>query len=138
MMLTRSRLTPASLADLTTLRPSEVRPVGSTGSVSEILRPGLLLWSVFRACERRAIVVGSAMAAPSMSKSAYLRPYALTTASYSAATCADVLHAWASSMPDAPPKEILTSPPPLRILVISSFCQAVRGSYAPNQLALQP
>src|SRR5690349_17132544 len=138
MMFTRSRFTPALFAALTTLRPFASRPFGSTGRVSEIFRPGLLLWSVFKAWERRVIDAGSATAAPSMSKSAYFRPYALTTASYSAATWADVLHAWASSMPDAPPNEILTSPPPLRILVISSFCQAVRGSYAPNQLALQP
>src|SRR5436309_10004445 len=41
-------------------------------------------------------------------------------------------------MPLAPPKECFTFPPAWRILVISSSCQAVRGSNALNQLALHP
>ena len=39
-------------------------------------------------------------------------------------------------MPASPPKEIFTSPPAWRIFVISGSCHWVRGSKAPNQLAL--
>src|SRR5438105_2574005 len=52
MMLTRSRLTPASRADLTTFKPSAVSPSGSTGSVSEIFRPGFFFCSAASAFER--------------------------------------------------------------------------------------
>src|SRR4051812_40946325 len=141
MMLTRSRSTPADLADLadfTTLRPSAVRPSGSTGRVSEIFRPGLAFCRAASAAERRAIVVGSATAAPSMSRSMYLRPYADTTAWYSVCSALTSVHAWASSMPVAPPKDTLMSPPAARSAVIWSPNALLRGSNALNQLALQP
>src|SRR4051812_33129174 len=141
MMLTRSRSTPADLADLadfTTLRPSAVRPSGSTGRVSEIFRPGLAFCRAASAAERRAIVVGSATAAPSMSRSMYLRPYADTTAWYSACRALTSVQAWASSMPVAPPKDTLTSPPAARTALIWSANCLDRGSNALNQLALQP
>src|SRR4051812_37770210 len=138
MMLTRSRFTPAFLADLTTLRPSTVRPSGSTGRVSEIFRPGLAFCRAASAVERRAIVVGSGTAAPSMSRSMYLRPYAETTAWYSACNAVTLVQAWASSMPVAPPKDTFTSPPAARTAAIWSANCFCRGSKALNQLALQP
>src|SRR3954449_5770981 len=138
MMLPRSRSTPADLADLTTLRPSAVRPSGSTGRVSEIFRPGLAFCRAASALERRAIVVGSATAAPSMSRSMYLRPYAETTAWYSACRAETLVQAWASSMPVAPPKDTFTSPPAARTAAIWSANCFCRGSKALNQLALQP
>src|SRR4051812_38478181 len=141
MMLTRSRSTPADLADLadfTTLRPSAVRPSGSTGRVSEIFRPGLAFCRAASAAERRAIVVGSATAAPSMSRSMYLRPYADTTAWYSACSASTSVHACASSTPVAPPKDTFTSPPAARTAAIWSANCLARGSKALNQLALQP
>src|SRR5690242_16008603 len=138
MMLTRSRPTPAFLADFTTLRPSAVRPSGSTGRVSEIFRPGLAFCRAASAVERRAIVVRSATAAPSMSRSMYLRPYAETTAWYSAWSAETLVQAWASSMPVAPPKDTFTSPPAARTAAIWSANCFCRGSKALNQLALQP
>src|SRR4051794_24514134 len=138
MMLTRSTSTPALLAAVTTLRPSAVRPSGSTGRVSEIFRPGLAFCRAASALERRAIVVGSATAAPSMSRSMYLRPYAETTAWYSACRAETLVQAWASSMPVAPPKDTFTSPPAARTAAIWSANCFCRGSKALNQLALQP
>ena len=73
-----------------------------------------------------------------MSRSMYFNEYALTTAMYSAASAFTLVHAWASSIPVAPPKEIFTSPPPARIFLISSNCHPVRGSWALNQDALHP
>lgn len=83
MTFTASGLTPAFLAEVTTLRPSAVSPSGSTGRVREIFRFGWVCLSRARACERREIDAESAVAAPSMSKSAYFAPYASTTAAYS-------------------------------------------------------
>jgi hypothetical protein len=48
------------------------------------------------------------------------------------------VHAWASSWPVAPPNEIFTSPPCLRIASIWSLNAALRGSNALNQAALHP
>src|SRR5689334_17215918 len=138
MMLTRSRVTPAFLADLTTFRPSWVRPSGSTGSVSDTFRPGLRFCSAASAADRRLTDAGSATAAPSMSRSMNFRPYADTTAWYSACNAFTSVHAWASSWPVAPPNEIFTSPPCWRIASIWSLNGALRGSKALNQEALQP
>src|SRR5689334_10458299 len=138
MMLTRSRVTPAFLADLTTFRPSWVRPSGSTGSVSDTFRPGLRFCSAASAADRRLTDAGSATAAPSMSRSMNFRLYADTTAWYSACNAFTSVHAWASSWPVAPPNEIFTSPPCLRIASIWSLNGAVRGSKALNHDALQP
>src|SRR5439155_12804918 len=138
MMLTRSRLTPASRADLTTFRPSAVRPSGSTGRVREIRRFGLDFWRAARACERRATEAPSATAAPSMSRSMKFSLYASTTALYSAVSALTSVHAWASSIPVAPPKDTFTSPPCPRIASIWSLNCPLRGSNALNQLALHP
>src|SRR2546421_9693811 len=136
--LTVSIGAPAALAAGTTVRRLASGPSGSTGRVSVTFRRGLPAARRAMDWERRAMVVGSATAAPSMSKSMNFRWYALTTAWYSAVRLVTSPHAWASSMPLAPPKEIFTSPPALRILVISSSCHALRGSKALNQLALHP
>ncbi len=64
--------------------------------------------------------------------------YASITAWYSAVSALTSVHAMASSMPVAPPKEIFTSPPCLRSASIWSPNALVRGSNALNQLALQP
>src|SRR2546421_7365884 len=136
--LTVSIGAPAAFAARTTLRPLASSPSGSTGRVSVIFRPGFAAASRAIACERLAIDAGSATAAPSMSKSMNFRWYALTTAWYSAVRLFTSPHAWASSIPLAPPKEIFTSPPAWRIFVISSSCHPLRGSKALNQLALHP
>src|SRR5690348_14781311 len=138
MMLTRSMLTPASLADLTTLSPSWVSPSGSTGRVSDTFRPGLRFCNAASAADRRLTEAGSATAAPSMSRSMNFRLYADTTAWYSACNALTSVHAWASSWPVAPPNEIFTSPPCWRIASIWSLNAAARGSNALNQEALQP
>src|SRR5690349_4174002 len=138
MMLTRSMATPASRADFTTFRPSWVSPSGSTGRVSDTFRPGLRFCSAASAAERRLTDAGSATAAPSMSRSMNFRLYADTTAWYSACSAFTSVHAWASSWPVAPPIEIFTSPPCLRIASIWSLNAAARGSKALNHEALQP
>src|SRR6266545_540957 len=138
MMFTVSIRAPAAFAALTTLSPLASSPLGRTGRVSVIFRPGLAADRRASACERRLIEAGSATAAPSMSKSTNFSLYALITAWYSPVRLATSAHAWASSMPLAPPKEIFTSPPAARILLISSSCHPERGSNALNQLALQP
>ena len=56
------------------LTPSAVRPLGSTGRVTEKVRPGLDAWSVFIACMLRVAAAVSTIAAPSMSKSSDLTP----------------------------------------------------------------
>src|SRR5438477_4991372 len=137
MTLTRSRATPALRAERTTFRPSAVSPLGSTGRVSDTFTPvAFCTWA--SALERRSTEAGSATAAPSMSMSMYRSPYALTTAWYSAANAPTELHAWARSMPLAPPKEIFTSPPAARIFLISGSCHPDRGSNALNHDALHP
>src|SRR2546423_8162408 len=138
MMLTRSMLTPASLADLTTLSPSWVSPSGSTGRVSDTFRPGLLFCNAASAADRRLTEAASATAAPSTSRAMTFRLYADHTAWCSACNAFTSVHAWASSWPIAPPNEIFTSPPCLRITSIWSLNGAVRGSEALNHEALQP
>src|SRR4029450_878552 len=137
MTLTTSSFTPADLAAFTTFSPSAVSPLGSTGRVSETRTPvAFCTWAI--ACDRRLIEAGSATAAPSMSRSMYLSPYAFTTAWYSAARLDTDEHAWASSIPLAPPKDTTTSPPADRIFWISADCHLPRGSYALNHDALHP
>ena len=74
MTLIPDRFTPALSADSTTLIPSAVRPVGSTGRVYQTLTSGFDCCSSLSAWLFRAIDGASATAAPSMSKSMWLTP----------------------------------------------------------------
>ncbi|MGI9023785.1 MAG: ArdC-like ssDNA-binding domain-containing protein [Acidimicrobiales bacterium] len=66
------------------------------------------------ACERRAMEAGCAAAAPSMSKSTLVSPYLSMTAWYWSTREPTVVQLWASSRPEAPPNDTMTSPPAAR------------------------
>jgi hypothetical protein len=73
--------------------------------------------------ERRSIDAGSAVAAPSTSKSMLVRPYLSMTAWYWAARVLTVVHACANSWLAAPPNDTTTSPPMERKALIWSPIQ---------------
>src|SRR3954469_14248389 len=132
MTLTTATSTPLSRAERTTLRPSAVSPDGSTGSVSETCTLRLCCsWAM--ALDRRSIDAGSAVAAPSTSKSMLLSLYVSTTAWYWAVRASTVVHAWASSWLAAPPKDTITSPPIERRAATWSAIQlSPRLQYVPH------
>src|ERR1051326_641008 len=117
--LTTSKLSPPVFTLLRIFAPPWINPVGRPGSVYEITRPGFALFKFFNAWSRRVIEAWSVVAPPSMSKSSLtgvleLTLYLLSTAWYAACRVDTVVHPCASSVPEAPPNEMITSPPAAR------------------------
>src|SRR6266566_834894 len=139
MMLTMSRRAPSFLASWMNATPLPSSPVGSTGTVTETLRPGLADSRALIAAKRRLIVVGSAIAAPSMSKSTCERWYWLITDWYAACREVVFVQDWASSTPPAPPKDTMTWAPADWAAEMSpeTVGSLVTGSVSP-QMAVQP
>ena len=57
---------------------------------------------------------------------------------YCACSVETEVHAWPSSVPEAPPKETMTSPPAARRLLIAVCQPASSIEVSPFQVALQP
>src|SRR5882757_5781901 len=130
MMLTTLGVKPCDLPLVSTASPGEVRPVGSTGMVTEIASDRLWLAAHERtdasAWLVRVMSVVLVSSAASMSKSRCVTLNVVTTASIWVAAAAADEHALPRSVPPLslvkPPKEMLTSPPAARRLAICD-CQ---------------
>src|SRR5438046_9167985 len=94
------------LADRRKFVPLASGPFSSTGMVSDTLSP-LLAFSRLRiAVKRRSIEVGSAIDAPSMSKSRWFTWYLLITLWYAWVRECTLVQAWPSSPWPAPPNDL--------------------------------
>src|SRR5258705_2173061 len=89
--------------------------------VSDTTRLGLLDSRLRIDWNRRLMDAGSAMAAPSMSKSRWFTLYLLITLWYAAVREAVFVQDWPSSAPAAPPKEMMVCAPSLCARAISAF-----------------
>jgi len=114
MMLMTPMCRPAFTALWMKFIPFWSNPVGSTGSVHEICRPGLAASSPTKAWSRKLIEAWFAIAAPSMSKSSEVTPYRSITDWYSACKLAALVAATAGSVPAEPPNDMITLPPMAR------------------------
>src|SRR5690242_4842843 len=138
MMLTRSMRVPLDFAACRNAVPLPSGPLCSTGIVTETLRPGLLDSNVLMAWNRRLMEPGSAIAAPSTSKSMWSTPYLLMTLWYAAARDAVLVHDWASSTPPAPPNEMMALAPSLCACAIFGFTVELLMSSESPQIGVQP
>src|SRR5438046_8920162 len=138
MMLTRSMRVPLFLAACRNAVPLLSGPLCRTGMVSEMFRPGLLASSVLIAWKRRLIEAGSAIAAPSTSKSRWSTRYLLITLWYAEVSELVSVQDWASSVPPAPPKAMLVlAPAPSALESLALAPDVVMASVSP-QMGVQP
>src|SRR5262245_4888054 len=138
MMLTRSMRVPLFLAACRNVVPLPSGPFCSTGMVTETTRPALFASRVLIAWNRRLYEVGSAMAAPSMSKSRWLTWYLLITLWYADVSDAVFVQDWASSTPAAPPNEMIVCAPSLCARAIFALAPELLMSSVSPQIGVQP
>src|SRR6266540_3218491 len=119
MMVNTSMLAPSAAAWLTSRVPQNVGPVVLVPNVMIVLIPGLFCLTIFRAPRIRSCTASFSNSSMfSMSMSMNFSPYALMTCWYAPASALALLQFGPSLLPDQPPKEISTSPPPDRIALI--------------------
>src|SRR5256885_7643952 len=136
--LMMSTLTPWLLADRRKFVPLPSGPFSRTGMVSDTLSP-LLAFSRLRiAWNRRSIEVGSAIDAPSMSKSRWFTWYLLITLWYAWVRAFTSVHDWPSSTPPAPPKEMIVWAPSLWARAMRALAVELLMSRVSPQIGLHP
>src|SRR5690349_17414350 len=119
-------LTPWSWADRRKFVPLASGPFSSTGMVNDTLSPPLAFSRFLIAVNRRSIDVGSAIDAPSMSKSMWFTWYLLITLWYAWVNELTLVQDWPSSTPPAPPNEMIVWAP--------SLCARAMRALAPESL----
>ena len=106
--------------------------------VTDTTSPGFLASNVLMAWNRRFTEVGSAMAAPSMSRSRWSALYLLITFWYACVSAPVSVHDWPSSAPAAPPNAMIVLAPAPCARAISVLAIELSMPCESPQIGVQP
>src|SRR6266508_643953 len=139
MMVNTSMFAPSAAAWLISRVPQKLGPVVDVPKVTIVLIPGLFCLTILRAPRIRSCTVAfSNSSVFSMSMSMNFRPYALITCWYAPASALADEQFGPSLLPLHPPKEISTSPPLARTVLMVAWSTPPNNGRELSHIGTQP